>query len=142
MPGPSVPIAVPFTVRPPRGVVERMLRMALIAAGVLTILLGIIIAPLPGPFGVPVMAVGLIIVLRNSYRAKRWFVRAVRRFPRLAPLRRVMRPGAPVGAMAWHQALKIERFFVQARTSRFATRLRKRLKPRKRRPAPTRPIEI
>jgi len=130
MPGPSVPLPLPFTVRPPRGVVERVLRLALIGAGVLTVLLGIVIAPLPGPFGVPVMAVGLIIILRNSYRAKRWFVRAVRRFPRLAPLRRVMRPGAPVGAMAWHQALKVERFFVQARTSRFATRLRKRVAKR------------
>ena len=54
--------------------------------------LGVVIAPLPGPGGVPVMAAGLMLVLRNSASAKRGFVRLHRRHPRVVgPVRRVLR---------------------------------------------------
>lgn len=42
-----------------------------------------IVGVIPGPGGIPVFAAGLALMLRNSDRAKRVFVRAKRRWPRL-----------------------------------------------------------
>ncbi|HYE50818.1 MAG TPA: hypothetical protein VEB20_14580 [Azospirillaceae bacterium] len=62
-------------------------RLALLAAGWTIVALGIALAPLPGPFGLPVAAVGGMLVLRNSHDARKRFVRAKRRAPAmLAPL--------------------------------------------------------
>ena len=106
------------------GAARRFVRLMLALFGVLVIVLGVLIAPLPGPGGLPVIAIGLMIVLRNSFWAKRRFVELSRRHPRTVyPLRRLMRPGAPILAVVWHQMLKLERLFVP-RKLRFARRLR------------------
>lgn len=78
---------------PPRlGLARRVRRLALMGVGFFVILLGILIAPLPGPGGVPVIALGLVIVLRNSWWAKRQFIRAQRARPKwVYPFRRLMR---------------------------------------------------
>ncbi len=60
----------------------RVRRMALIGTGWLIIGIGIIVFPLPGPGGLPIMLVGGIILLRNSDDAKRLFVRMKRRYPK------------------------------------------------------------
>ncbi|MBN9481586.1 MAG: hypothetical protein J0I52_15220, partial [Bordetella sp.] len=50
---------------PPRpGLARRLRRLALMGVGFFVILVGILIAPLPGPGDVPVIALGLVIVLR------------------------------------------------------------------------------
>jgi len=90
---------------PPRpGLARRLRRLALMAVGFLIIVLGILIAPLPGPGGVPVIALGLVIVLRNSWWAKRQFIRAQRARPKwVYPFRRLMRKKpeiAPVRLLA------------------------------------------
>lgn len=111
---------------------RRFVRLMLAALGVLVIVLGVLIAPLPGPGGLPVVAVGLMIVLRNSFWAKRRFVELSRRHPRTVyPLRRLMRPGAPILAVVWHQMLKVERLFLPRRL-RFMRRLRRRRRGRAR----------
>ncbi len=90
--------AMPAAVQPPPSIrararrLRRARRAALVAAGTAVIGLGVVIAPLPGPGGVPVMAAGLMLVLRNSTTAKRGFVRLHRRHPRvIGPVRRVLR---------------------------------------------------
>ncbi|MBI1406335.1 MAG: hypothetical protein GC145_09445 [Caulobacter sp.] len=98
------------------------------ALGVLVILLGIVIAPLPGPMGVPIMVVGLILILRTSFAAKRWFLRAVKRYPRaLNPIRRLLRRNPPFAQVFWQQLLRVERL-VTAKGHRGVARLRKRIK--------------
>lgn len=98
------------------------------ALGWLVILLGILIAPLPGPGGIPVITVGLILVLRSSYAAKRWFIRAQHRFPKaLTPIRRLLRRNPPIAQMMWQQLLRVERL-VAGKGHRFFARLRRSIK--------------
>jgi hypothetical protein len=79
--------------------------------GILLMLLGVVIAPLPGPMGLPVVLMGLVITLRFSPLAKRLFVRLVKRYPKIfGPLRRALRRRAKVLAIMWHQMLRTERF--------------------------------
>ncbi len=69
-----------------------MRKTLLIALGMVIILLGALISPLPGPLGLPVAMVGAIVVLKNSSTARRQFVRWKRRYPRLfAPAMRILR---------------------------------------------------
>ncbi|MBP2299127.1 hypothetical protein [Azospirillum picis] len=68
----------------------RIRQLALIGAGCVIILLGVAIAPLPGPGGLPVILLGGVLVLRNSADARRLFVRSKRRYPRLfAPVEHI-----------------------------------------------------
>ena len=62
--------------RPRGGVLRWLMRSALLIAGLAIVVLGVLIAPLPGPGGIPVIALGLVLVLRNSFWAKRQFIRA------------------------------------------------------------------
>jgi hypothetical protein len=61
--------------------IGRIRQLALIGMGWTIVAAGILIAPLPGPFGLPVALVGVIILLRNSADARRLFVRMRRRKP-------------------------------------------------------------
>lgn len=68
----------------------RVRQLALIGAGCTIILLGVLLAPLPGPGGLPVMLLGGVLVLRNSADARRLFVRSKRRYPRIfSPVERI-----------------------------------------------------
>ncbi len=62
---------------------DRARQLVLIGMGWTIIALGVLISPLPGPFGLPVVVLGGILLLRNSADARRMFVRAKRRYPRL-----------------------------------------------------------
>jgi len=70
-----------FTVHAPS--LARLRQLALIGTGWTMIGLGVLIVPLPGPGGLPVMLLGGAILLRNSADARRLFVRMKRRHPRL-----------------------------------------------------------
>lgn len=63
-----------------------LIRMAQLFAGVLLMLCAPIVAPLPGPGGTLVFAGGLVLVLRNSHRARVRFARWKRRRPRVGAL--------------------------------------------------------
>lgn len=102
------------------------LLMTLLGLGLM--LVGVVITPLPGPFGVPIILLGLIILLRSSVWVKRLFVRLVQKYPKvLRPLRAMLRPGAKVVALLWLQAMRIERRLLPARW-RFMYRFRHDLK--------------
>jgi hypothetical protein len=109
-----------------REVVTRLVRWSLVLLGLLIIAAGILIAPLPGPGGIPVIVVGLMIVLRNSFYMRRQFVKIQRAHPKVIfPIRRLLRREPEVLPVAWQQYLRIERILLPQRL-RFAVRTRKR----------------
>lgn len=114
-----------------RDVAGRIVRFGLVTLGSLIVVAGIAIAPLPGPGGIPVIVVGLMIVLRNSFKARRQFVRLHHAHPKMiSPIRRLLRRDPHIIQMSWHQALKIERLLVP-RNLRFAVRSRRLLRRRR-----------
>lgn len=98
--------ALAFAHRAARGT----LRWLAIGAGVLLIVSGLVLAVLPGHLGIPLLAVGLILVLRNSRRARRHFIHIQRRHPRFVfPVRRLIRREPEIFPVLWQQVLRIER---------------------------------
>lgn len=95
------------------GAARTVVRYVLIAIGTSLTLLGVVMAPLPGPLGLPVTLVGLMLVLRNSFRARRAFIRFQRRHPRIIfPLRRLLRRDPEVIPVVYQQVLRIERLVI------------------------------
>ncbi len=114
------------------------LKLLMTVLGVVLMALGVVITPLPGPFGVPVILLGLIILLRSSMWVKRLFMKLVIAHPKLLrPLRAMLRPGAKIIAMMWLHALRIERRLLP-KHRRFMYRFRHDIKAilRNRRPGP------
>jgi hypothetical protein len=71
------------------------------------LLAGVVLTPLPGHLGLPLLVIGLMIVLRNSFQAKRRFLRWQRRHPKLIfPIRRLMRREPEIMLVAWQQLLR------------------------------------
>jgi hypothetical protein len=86
------------------------LKILFLGAGWLLIAGGLVLALLPGHLGVPLLAVGVIVVLRNSYRARRQFIHLQRRHPRFVfPVRRLIRREPEVLPVLWQQVLRFER---------------------------------
>jgi hypothetical protein len=77
---------------PSRPRLDRIKQTALIYTGFAVIAAGVVVAPLPGPLGLPVMVLGGAIVLRNSRHSRRLFVRLHRRYPQtLRPVNKLVR---------------------------------------------------
>jgi hypothetical protein len=94
-------------------------RLLFLAAGWVLITGGVVLALLPGHLGVPLLAVGLILVLRNSYKAKRQFIHMQRRHPRFVhPVRRLIRRDPEVVPVIWQQMLRFERMALPPRWRR------------------------
>lgn len=101
----------------------------MLALGVVIMLFGLAIAPLPGPGGIPVITLGLVLVLRNSYWAKRQFIKAQRAKPKwVYPFRRLMRKNPEVAPVFWQQALRVEKIVIRSRRRRPLTRIRRRVR--------------
>ena len=108
-----------------RELLGRISRIVLVTLGLVLVVAGILIAPLPGPLGAPVTVVGLMLVLRNSFKARKQFVRFQHAHPKLLfPLRRLLRREPEVFPVAWQQVLRMERLIVPRRW-RVAKRWRK-----------------
>ncbi|WP_269714508.1 hypothetical protein [Caulobacter sp. NIBR2454] len=115
-----------------RALLGRAARWLLLIIGGLLILAGFLIAPLPGPLGVPLTVVGLMLVLRNSFWARKQFIKVQRAHPKVIfPLRRLLRREPEVLQVAWQQALRIERLILPRRW-RVAVRWRRSLRRRSR----------
>ena len=113
-----------------RDLVARVGRWLLLALGGVVMLAGLVLAPLPGHIGLPLLVVGLMIVLRNSFAAKRQFVRMQRAHPRMVfPIRRLMRREPEIILVFWQQYLRVERL-VLPRRIRFAVKTRRWFKLR------------
>jgi hypothetical protein len=113
-----------------RDLVARVARWLLLALGGVVMLAGLVLAPLPGHIGLPLLVVGLMIVLRNSFAAKRQFVRMQRAHPRMVfPIRRLMRREPEIILVFWQQYLRVERL-VLPRRMRFAVKIRRGVRRR------------
>lgn len=89
---------------------DKLLKWAAIALGLVLMALGFIGALLPTHLLGGLLVLGLILVLRNSFRARRSFIRLKRRHPRfLHPLRRLLRRKPEVWPVLWHELLRAER---------------------------------
>ena len=105
-------------------------RYLLLALGGLVMLAGLILAPLPFHIGLPMLVVGLMIILRNSFAAKRHFVRIQRAHPKVVfPIRRLMRREPEILQVFWQQYLRVERLVLPSKV-RFAVKARRGLKRR------------
>lgn len=101
-------------------------RLALVALGLVIMIVSIPLALLPGHVGVIFFAVGLVIVLRNSFSARRHFIKVQRRHPKIVfPLRRLIRREPEVAPVFWQQTLRFEQLVVPRRW-RFVRRVRVR----------------
>lgn len=121
-----LPISIPY-VGPRRNapLLDRVKRWGLMTAGSGLILAGVLLAPLPGPMGVPVSLLGLALVLKNSFWAKRQFIRAQRKRPKFVyPFRRLLRKNPEFAPVFWQQALRVEKAILK-RPGRILSRLRK-----------------
>ena len=113
-----------------REVAGRLKRFGLVVLGFAIIAAGVLIAPLPGPGGIPVIVVGLMVVLKNSFKARRQFVRLHRAHPRvISPIRRLLRRDPEFVAMFYQQTLRVERL-VLPRPARFVKPLRRKFRRR------------
>ena len=124
-----------------RELLGRISRVLLVTLGLLFIAAGFVIAPLPGPLGLPLTVIGLMLVLRNSFRARKQFVRFQHAHPKLLfPLRRLLRREPEVFPVAWQQVLRMERLVIPRRY-RMAKRWRQSIRRSalKRQAAKTRP---
>ena len=114
-----------------REVVARAKRAGGVLLGGAVILAGIAIAPIPGPGGLPVIVVGAMIVLRNSYKARRQFVKLQRAYPsQMFPIRRLLRREPEVIPVVWQQTLRVERLVLPT-SWRFLSKTRRRRKQRR-----------
>jgi hypothetical protein len=67
-------------------------KVVLLGTGWILVCAGPIVGLLPGPGGLPIAAAGLVLILSQSYTAKRVFIRWHQRHPRIiGPLRRFIR---------------------------------------------------
>jgi hypothetical protein len=113
-----------------RELVAKVSRYLLLGLGGVVMLAGLILAPLPFHIGLPMLVVGLMIILRNSFAAKRQFVRFQRAHPKVVfPIRRLMRREPEIVLVFWQQYLRVERL-VLPRKIRFAVKARRSLKRR------------
>ncbi|MEW6537606.1 MAG: hypothetical protein AB1448_03335 [Pseudomonadota bacterium] len=121
----SLPVPFVRSDKPRASTLRVFKRWALMIGGLFVVLLGILIAPLPGPGGIPVIAVGLMLILKSSFWAKRQFIRAQYARPKwVYPFRRLMRKKPEFAPVFWQQALRAEKI-VTKRSSRRLSRGRK-----------------
>lgn len=118
-----------------REIAGRIGRWLLLGLGAVFVLIGLAIEFLPLPLhfpGMAVIVVGLMLVLRNSFKARRRFVEIQRSHPKMvAPIRRLLRREPEVVLVFWQQYLRVERIVLPGRL-RFAVRTRRYFKIRMR----------
>lgn len=108
----------------------RAARWLLLGLGLIIIAAGVLLAPLPGPGGLPVIVVGLMVTLRSSFWAKRQFIRFQRAHPKIVfPIRRLLRREPEVFPVFWQSILRVERV-VLPRNRRFVKKARKHFRRR------------
>jgi hypothetical protein len=104
----------------------RAYRIAAITFGSVVILAGAVLTPLPGHIGLPMLVIGLMIVLRYSFQARKTFIRWQRRHPKLVfPIRRLMRREPEVLLVFWQQLLRTEKMILRKARWRVLKRGRK-----------------
>jgi hypothetical protein len=116
-----------------RDLLGRIARWLMLGIGGLIMAVGLLMELLPSHMlGMPFLVIGLMIVLRNSIKARRRFVKMQQSHPNFVfPIRRLMRREPEVFPVVWQQLLRMERV-VLPRRARFFKATRRRLKGRPR----------
>jgi hypothetical protein len=116
-----------------RDLLARIARWLMLGVGGLIMAVGLLMELLPSHMlGMPFLVIGLMIVLRNSIKARRRFVKMQQSHPNFVfPIRRLMRREPEVFPVVWQQLLRMERV-VLPRRARFFKATRRRLKGRSR----------
>ena len=110
-----------------REIVARLVRWGLLLLGGSIMLVGLALTFLPLHLGLPFLVVGLMIVLQNSFRARRRFVKIQRAHPNVVfPIRRLMRRDPEIVPVFWQQVLRVERLILPRRF-RFCRATRRRM---------------
>lgn len=92
------------------GLGRKMVKGALTGVGLFLMVVAVPISWLPGPLGLPVFMVGLIMVLKNARWTKRVFVRLKKRYPNwVMPVRKLLRRNPPFMSVIWQMILRLER---------------------------------
>lgn len=93
---------------------KKVLGWILIALGFVLIGAGLVLVIVPGHYFLVVL--GLILVLRNAFWARRQFIHLKRRHPAwIMPIRKLLRRNPPVASIFWQQVLKVERFLLRSK---------------------------
>jgi hypothetical protein len=109
---------------------RRIGRWLAVSVGYALMVVGAVGAVLPGHLGAPILAVGLVLALRSSFRARRQFIGLQQRHPKiLFPVRRLLRREPEVLPVAWQAILRVERGLLPRRW-RFAGKMRRRWRGR------------
>lgn len=107
----------------------RAFRWLAIGFGSLVIIAGAVLTPLPGHLGLPLLVIGLMIVLRYSFQARKTFIRWQKRHPKLVfPIRRLMRREPEVLLVVWQQLLRTEKMILRRARWRVLKQSRKHAK--------------
>jgi predicted membrane chloride channel (bestrophin family) len=118
-----------------RDLLSRVTRWLLLGLGGLLILIGVAAELVPVGthiLGMPILVVGLMIVLRNSIKARRRFVEMQHAHPKVVfPIRRLMRRDPEIIPVVWQQYLRLERLVLPRRV-RFAVKWRRGFSRRRR----------
>jgi hypothetical protein len=116
-----------------RELLGRVARWLMLGLGGIIMVLGLLMELLPSHMlGMPFLVIGLMIVLRNSIKARRRFVKMQHSHPNFVfPIRRLMRREPEVFPVVWQQLLRMERV-VLPRSVRFFKATRRRLMGRAR----------
>jgi len=111
-----------------RELLGRIVRWFMLGIGGLIMIVGLLMELLPSHMlGMPFLVIGLMIVLRNSIKARRRFVKMQQSHPNFVfPIRRLMRREPEVFPVVWQQMLRMERV-VLPRRIRFFKAARRRL---------------
>lgn len=110
-----------------REIVSRLVRWGLLVLGGAIMAVGLVLTFLPLHLGLPLLVIGLMMVLQNSFKARRRFVKIQRAHPNVVfPIRRLLRRDPEIVPVFWQQMLRVERLVVPARY-RFCGRARRRL---------------
>ncbi len=101
---------VRFETGPARRMARRGVRWVMLLVGFALLPIGVVGAVLPTHLGAIFLVIGLALILRASYSARRTFIRVQRRHPKVVfPLRRLLRREPEVMPVAWQQILRTER---------------------------------
>lgn len=91
---------------------RKVLGWVLIALGFVLIAAGFALMIVPGHY--VLVIIGLILVLRNAFWARRQFIRLKKKHPNwVMPMRKLLRRNPPVASVFWHSLLKTERFVLR-----------------------------
>ena len=101
---------------PAKRMARHGVRWAMILVGCAFIPVGMVGAVLPTHLGAIFLVIGLALIMRGSYSARRTFIRVQRRHPKVVfPLRRLLRREPEVMPVAWQQILRTERAILPRR---------------------------